>query len=117
MFELNVTRTVYLHHSAIDFCKSINGLAGLVEHELGLNAFANAAFVFANRRRDRIKILGWDVNGFWLLHKRLETERFIWPQGDQAVMVLSIEQLHWLLKGVDIKAVQGHRSMNYQRAA
>ena len=79
--------------------------------------FANAVFVFANRRHDRIKILGWDVNGFWLLHKRLETERFIWPLGDQAVMMLSIEQLHWLLKGVDIKAVQGHRSMSYQRAA
>ena len=117
MFELNATRTVYLHHSAIDFRKSINGLASLVEHGLGLNAFANAVFVFANRRRDRIKILGWDINGFWLLHKRLETERFIWPLGDQAVMMLSIEQLHWLLKGVDIKAVQGHRSMSYQRAA
>lgn len=117
MFELNATRTVYLHRGAIDFRKSINGLASLVEHGLGLNAFANAVFVFANRRRDRIKILGWDVNGFWLLHKRLETERFVWPDGGQAVMVLSIEQLHWLLKGVDIRAVQGHRSVSYQRAA
>lgn len=117
MFELNATRTVYLHRDAIDFRKNINGLASLVEHGLGLNAFANAVFVFANRRRDRIKILGWDVNGFWLLHKRLETERFVWPREDLGVMVLSVQQLHWLLKGVDIKAMLGHQSVSYQRVA
>ena len=117
MFELNATRTVYLHRDAIDFRKNINGLASLVEHGLGLNAFANAVFVFANRRRDRIKILGWDVNGFWPLHKRLETERFVWPREDLGVMVLSVQQLHWLLKGVDIKAMLGHQSVSYQRVA
>jgi transposase len=117
MFELNATRTVYLHRDAIDFRKNINGLASLVEHGLGLNAFANAVFVFANRRRDRIKILGWDVNGFWLLHKRLETERFVWPREDLGVMVLNVQQLHWLLKGVDIKAMKGHQSVSYQRTA
>ncbi|MEO6624530.1 MAG: IS66 family insertion sequence element accessory protein TnpB [Burkholderiaceae bacterium] len=117
MFELNAQRTVYLHQGAIDFRKSINGLASLVEHGLGLDAFAQALFVFANRRRDRIKILGWDVNGFWLLHKRLEKERFVWPHDDQGVITLSVEQLHWLLKGVDIKALHGHRALSYQRAA
>lgn len=117
MFALNATRAVYLHRDAIDFRKSINGLASLVEHGLGLDAFAQALFVFANRRRDRIKILGWDVNGFWLLHKRLEKDRFIWPQGKLGVVTLSVEQLHWLLKGVDIQALRGHRAASYQHAA
>ena len=72
MFELNAARVVYLHRDAIDFRKNINGLASLVEHGLGLNAFAQAVFVFGNRKKDRIKILGWDRNGFWLLQKRLE---------------------------------------------
>ena len=67
MFELNAARVVYLHRDAIDFRKNINGLASLVEHGLGLNAFAQAVFVFGNRKKDRIKILGWDRNGFWLL--------------------------------------------------
>jgi transposase len=117
MFELNATRTVYLHHSAIDFRKSINGLAGLVEHGLGLNAFANAVFVFANRRRDRIKILGWDVNGFWLLHKRLETERFVWPRAEQEVIELTVQQLAWLLQGIDIQAMRTHRELSLKHAA
>lgn len=117
MFELNATRTVYLHHSAIDFRKSINGLASLVEHGLGLNAFANAVFVFANRRRDRIKILGWDVNGFWLLHKRLESERFVWPRAQQEVIELTVQQLDWLLQGIDIQAMRTHRELSLKHAA
>jgi len=54
MFTLNPARVVFLHRDAIDFRKNINGLASLVEHALGMNAFANAVFVFGNRRRDRI---------------------------------------------------------------
>jgi transposase len=117
MFELNSARAVHLHRGTIDFRKSINGLAGVVEHELGLSAFANAVFVFANRRRDRIKILGWDVNGFWLLHKRLESERFVWPRAQQEVIELTVQQLHWLLQGMDIQAMQTHRALSFKHAA
>ena len=79
----------------------------LVEQALGLNPFASCVYVFSNRRRDRIKILGWERNGFWLLLKRLEKDRFIWPSA-QAVPTLTIEQLHWLLEGIDIEVVQRH---------
>ena len=59
MFTLNPGRAVHLHREAIDFRKAINGLAALVEHELGSDPFAAAVYVFTNRRRDRIKLLGW----------------------------------------------------------
>ena len=107
---------VYLHRDAIDFRKNINGLASLVEHALGMNAFANAVFVFGNRRKDRIKILGWDRNGFWLLQKRLEDARFIWPRSS-CVVELSVQQLHWLLAGIDLEAMRGHAAVVYQNAA
>ncbi|UYR03759.1 IS66 family insertion sequence element accessory protein TnpB [Ralstonia pseudosolanacearum] len=108
--------TVYLHRDAVDFRKSINGLAALVEQTMGLDPFAAAVYVFRNRRADRIKILGWDRNGFWLLFKRLEQDRFAWPR-QAAVATLSVEQLHWLLQGIDIEAMQRHPRRAYHRAA
>ena len=78
MFRLDSRLKVFLHREAVDGRKSINGLALLVEQVLGLDPFVPAAFVFSNRRRDRIKILLWDRNGFWLLIKRLEADRFKW---------------------------------------
>lgn len=117
MFALNASRVVYLHRDAIDFRKNINGLASLVEHALGMNAFANAVFVFGNRRHDRIKMLGWDRNGFWLLQKRLEEARFSWPRKDSSVIELSVQQLHWLLDGIDLSAMRGHAAVVYQKAA
>jgi transposase len=117
VFELNATRAVYLHQGAIDFRKGINGLASLVEHGLGLNAFADALFVFGNRRKDRVKILGWDRNGFWPLQKRLEDARFVWPRENAQVVELTVQQLHWLLDGIDLSAMRGHRAVSYQRVA
>ena len=116
MFRLDEQLKVYLHREPIDFRLNINGLALRVEQALGLNPFAACVYVFSNRRRDRVKILGWDRNGFWLLLKRLEKDRFIWPS-EEAVPILSIEQLHWLLEGIDIATVQRHPSRVYTRVA
>lgn len=113
MFRLSAELKVYLHRDAVDFRKSINGLATLVEQSMQQDPFAGAIYVFSNRRRDRVKLLGWDRNGFWLLMKRLEEDRFTWPR-QQAVMVLSTEQLHWLLEGIDIEAVRRHPWRAYQ---
>ena len=117
MFRLSPNLAVYLHRDAIDFRKRINGLAALVEHELRLDPFAQAAYVFGNRRKDRIKILGWSRNGFWLLHKRLESERSVWPREDARVIELTVQQLHWLLEGIDLAAMRGHEILHYQRTA
>jgi transposase len=116
MFRFDEGLKVYLHRDAVDFRKNINGLAALVEQALGLDPFATAVYVFRNRRADRIKILGWDRNGFWLLLKRLEQDRFVWPR-QAAVATLSVEQLHWLLEGIDIEAMQRHPRRAYHRAA
>ena len=107
MFRFDEGLKVYLHREAIDFRVGLNGLAILVEQALGLDPFAEAVYVFRNRRRDRVKILGWQRNGFWLLMKRLEEDRFIWPDV-ATVPTLTVEQLHWLLDGIDLAVVQKH---------
>src|SRR5260364_483538 len=105
MFHLAVDLQVYLHREAVDFRKGINGLAAVVEQSLQRDPFARAVYAFSNRRRDRVKLVLWDRNGFWLLTKRLEAERFMWPR-QQAVLVLPIEQLHCLLERIDIEAMR-----------
>ncbi len=114
MFRLDAGLKVYLHREAVDGRKNINGLATLVEQGLGLDPFAAAVYVFSNRRRNRIKLLMWDRTGFWLLMKRLEADRFVWPK-ESPVVELTIEQLHWLLEGINISAIRPHKTRKYLR--
>jgi len=114
MFRLDPRLKVYLHRDAVDGRKNINGLALLVEQALGLDPFAPAVFVFSNRRRDRVKLLLWQRNGFWLLTKRLEQDRFKWPRSE-AVLELTSEELHWLLEGIDVTAMRRHPVREYRR--
>ncbi|MDW3683216.1 IS66 family insertion sequence element accessory protein TnpB [Cupriavidus sp. CV2] len=117
MFRLDADLRVYLHRGAVDFRLGINGLVALVEQSMQLDPFARAVFVFHNRRANRIKLLLWDQNGFWLLLKRLEADHFAWPRRQQAVIELTTEQLHWLLEGIDIEAVRRHPSRRYRHAS
>ncbi len=93
MFRFDPGLKGYLHRAAIDGRLNINGLALLVEQGLKLGTFAQVLFVFDNRRRDRIRILLWDRNGFCLMTTRLETDRYNWPDTAD-VVALSVEQLH-----------------------
>jgi len=78
--------------------KSINGLTVLIQNSFALDPFADALFVFCNRKRDRIKILEWDADGFWLYFKRLERGHFRWPGvGEENTITLSSEELACLI--------------------
>ncbi|WP_342613544.1 IS66 family insertion sequence element accessory protein TnpB [Burkholderia ambifaria] len=114
MFRFDEGLKVYLHRDPVDFRMGINGLSILVEQAMHLNPMISALFVFGNRRRDRIKILGWGGNGFWLLLKRLEADRFVWSNGGDTI-TLSTEQLHWLLDGIDLAVIQKHPQRYYAR--
>jgi len=97
-------KKVYLACGHTDMRKQINGLLSIVECSFHLEPFAPALFVFCNRNRDRLKILVWDSDGFWLCFKGLEKGRFRWPQpGDGPVMTLSGEELAVLLGGVRVE--------------
>ena len=103
---------IYLHLEAVDFRKSINGLVVVVEQQLELSPFTDAMFIFSNKKRDKLKILYWDKTGFALWYKRLEKQRFKWPKDEQlSRLVLSEQQLNWLLGGYDII---GHKPLLYQ---
>ena len=105
---------VYLCREPIDFRKSIGGLSVLVEQELELSPFGSALYVFINRHRNKIKVLYWHRNGFCLWLKRLEVDRFAWPQVDEsATLEIGVQEFEWLLEGFDLWANKPHKSLHY----
>jgi transposase len=97
-------KAVYLACGVTDMRKSINGLAAIVECSFQLDPYGGELFVFCNRTRDRLKILEWDGDGFWLYFKRLEKGHFKWPNADnEATMELTSEELSILLCGAKIE--------------
>ena len=87
---------IYLRRAATDMRKSFDGLSGLVRGEFGQDPLTGDLFVFMNRRRDLLKALYWDRDGFALWAKRLERGRFMLPAGadrelDRATLALLLE--------------------------
>jgi transposase len=108
-------KRVFLAMGDTDMRKSINGLSVLVERAMGRNPFDGGLFVFCNRRRNMIKILYWDKNGFALWCKRLEKHRFHWPTTTEGVVSPGTKQLEWLLAGLDF--TRAHAQLNYRFAS
>ncbi len=105
---------VFLYRGVVDMRKSINGLSILVEQALGLDPFAQQLFVFCNRKRDKVKILYWERSGFVLWYKRLEKDRFPWPdERADAVVTMTGRELNWLLDGIDLFQLKPHASLSY----
>ena len=111
MLDTADTHQVYLACGNTDLRKSIDGLAALVTHTFELDLFGNSLFVFCNRDRDKLKILFWDTNGFWLYYRRLERGRFKWPasSAEQATLTVDRRQLHWLLDGLPLEQRKAHK--------
>ena len=101
---------VYLACGNTDMRKSIDGLTAVVAAVYELDLFNDSFFVFCNKQRNKIKILRWDRNGFWLYYKRLEKGRFKWPE-DKTEQTLAIDrrQLQWLLEGLTLEQKQAHK--------
>lgn len=105
---------VYLCRQVVDMRKSINGLSILVEQTLELDPFGVQLFVFCNRKRDKLKILYWERNGFVLWYKRLEKDRFPWPGRREGELIeLTGRELNWLLDGIDVFHLKPHERLAY----
>ena len=100
---------VYLACGSTDMRKSIDGLAAIVSISFALDPFSPALFVFCNRDRDKLKILRWQHNGWWLYYRRLERGHFQWPDaGTLSPVAITRRELHWLLDGLPLEQRQAH---------
>ena len=112
MFELEGLE-VFFYTLPVDMRCSIDGLSIIVSERLSLNPTKGALYVFFNKSQDKLKILYWQRNGFCLWYKRLEKERFKVPLS-HGILTLTLQQLRWLLDGLDYTRIQGHKPLSYK---
>ena len=110
---MHLPQQVYLVTGFTDMRKSINGLSIIVSDTLAMDPLSQAWFVFCNKQRNKLKILFWDTNGFWLYYRRLEQGRFQWPKSVTVHTAMGIEQrqLQWLLSGLPVTNNTRHQAL------
>jgi len=115
MMHLPASVRVYLCLSPCDMRRSFDGLHALVRDHLQLDAFAGHLYLFANKRRDRLKILYWDRDGFAIWAKRLEAGTYAIPCGEPGPrrVEISVEELGALLSGINLS--NATRRKRYRR--
>ena len=97
--------------------KSFDGLMGIVQNELKADLLSATIFIFLNRRRNQVKLLLWEGDGFSLYHKRLEKGSYELPAGstNQLAVMIDADQLLLLLKGISLRHIR--RRKRYQHRA
>ena len=101
MLSLSPRVRIFAAVEPVDFRKGLDRLVQVVRDECGEDPFAGDLFCFFNRRRDRVKVLVWDRNGFWLHRKRLERGTFERLAGRGAKVEIERAQMSMLLEGID----------------
>jgi transposase len=109
--DINKVR-IFIRPGHTDLRKARNGLTGLIEGQMGGEPFSGNVYLFCNRERKLLKAVWWDRNGFWLSQKRLEQDRYPWPQDEGEVRELTAEQLRMLLTGIDF--FKAHKTLYYK---
>ena len=117
MLNFSYQTRVFLFMEPVDMRKSFRGLCLLAESVLKEDPASGHWFAFINRRRDRLKLLGWDGQGFWIWYKRLESGVFEKPAGraDPTQMEIDVTQLSLIINGIDLRSVK--RKRRYRSSA
>ena len=94
---------LYIVCGYTDMRKSIDGFCAVIEDQLKMELSSSALFLFCGRRRDRIKALFREADGFVLIYKRLAIHGgYQWPRKPPEVRNLSWREFDWLMSGIDI---------------
>ena len=110
-------KKVYLACGYTDLRYGIDGLARLVEANFCLSPFEkDQLFLFCGRRRDRIKGLLWEGDGFLLLYKRLEGGAFRWPRNEEEARLLTEREYRWLMEGLSLEQKRAVKEVLPKRA-
>jgi transposase len=117
MLNFSHQTRVFLFTEPVDMRKSFRGLCQLTESVLKEDPASGHWFAFINRRCDRLKLLGWDGQGFWIWYKQLESGSFEKPTTDakQVQIEIDVTQLSLIINGIDLRSAK--RRHRYRQAS
>jgi len=112
MIPITGNARIFLYRGVADMRRSFNGLSAMAQQVLDEDPLSGAFFVFCNRRRNQLKVLYWDGDGFAIWYKRLEQGTFRIPAGEAGKMRLNVADLSMLLQGIVPLRIQPRFKLN-----
>jgi transposase len=114
MLSLSHCQRLFLSRAPADMRKGRNGLAAMVREQMDKDPLSGDAFIFVNRDRTMVKILCWDVSGYWLAGKVLERGRFavagrLGSREARGGHALSVAEVMAILEGIEIRNASYHQ--------
>jgi transposase len=103
VLSLSSTPRIFLATEPADMRKGFDGLSQLVRERIDQDPLSGHLYVFRNRRRDRVKILYWDKDGFALWYKRLEKGTFRFPEARDGRVEVTPAEMAAVLEGIDLR--------------
>src|SRR5215469_11299141 len=114
IIDLNKAR-IFIRPGTTDLRKAVNGLSAMVQEEMKQDPFSGSVYLFCNSGRKLLKAVYWDKTGFWLSQKRLEQNKFPWPQDEVEAKNFQGEELRMLLAGIDF--FKAHKEVYFKKVA
>jgi transposase len=116
MLHLSASCRYYIYCGYTDMRKGFDSLSGIVSTLMQSNVLSGDIFIFFNKRRNQVKLLHWEGDGFALYYKRLEQGTYELPSTDAHTLHITVsqQQLHLLLQGISLQSVR--RRKRYQHA-
>lgn len=119
MLSFPQSRRIFVARQPADMRRGVDALSSIVQSEFGQDPYAGDVFVFVSRDRRRVKVLAWDVSGFWLCAKRLEGGTYAIPrqvlESSEASVRMTPAQIALLLEGIDVREARYHRHYRRER--
>jgi len=108
MLQISGSQSYFLYRGQTDMRKGFDSLAGIVMNQLGKSPTGGEVFIFINRRRNQVKLLYWEGDGFSIYYKRLEKGTYEIPVAgpDASSLYITSSQLRWMLEGVSLRSIQ-----------
>jgi len=106
VLSLGGNHRIFLCRRSVDFRKAHDGLCAVIRDEFRDDPFSGDVFAFFNRAKNRIKLVVWDRNGFWLLYKRLEKGTFPFAVSGEGRLEIDQGQLAMILEGIEWKSAR-----------